>query len=296
MPEYLMENKLSIISFDNIPNPELLISKNYNLSNSSMPVPSHISFDHPFLPKGMILGICLRGEAKLKIDFKEYILDANSIFTILPNQIFEQIEKSDDHYTENLFFSVDFMNSLPLPKDFDVLNKMKNCPCLPISEENMEELIEYHSFISKAFAQNGHIHKEEIAKSLLYALIALIASLYVESGVETELKINSRKEEIVDEFSRVLMKYHRKERNASFYADKLCISTQYLSRTLKEVTGRSVNLWITEAVILEAKILLKSSVLTILQISEELNFPNPSFFIRYFKQYAGITPLKYRES
>ena len=99
---------------------------------------------------------------------------------------------------------------------------------------------------------------------------------------------------IVEEFSKLLMQYHRESRKASFYADKLCISTQYLSRILRECTGRSVNSWITEFVIAEAKYLLKSSDMSILQISEKLNFPNPSFFTRYFKQYAGITPMKFR--
>jgi len=290
-----MKNKLSIISFDKEGDPKATAVRNYSLTNSSMPPHPSLSFEYPLLPKGMILGICLQGNAKLKIDLREYTLIPNSIFTILPNQIFEPIEKTDDHYTEILFFSIDFINSIPLPKDFDVMHRMKNCPCLPISEENMDEVVEYYSFISKALENKKHIHKEEIRKSLLYALIALIGSLYIESEAETELKVNSRGENIVEEFSKLLMKYHRKERNASFYADKLCISTQYLSRTLKKITGRSVNIWITEAVILEARILLKSSNMTVLQISEELNFPNPSFFVRYFKQYSGMTPSKYRE-
>jgi len=289
-----MKKKLSIISLDNIPDSEESTVRNYILSNSSLPLPSDFSFGHPFLVKGMLFGICLRGYSKMKIDFKEYILSANTIFTILPNHIFESVEKSDDNFVEVLFFSVDFVNALP--KDFDVLNKMEKCPCLQISEEQMSEIVEYHSFIINAYNANEHIYKNEIAKNLLQALIALISSFYVEYGTHEELKMRSRGEKIVSDFDELLMKYHQKERCASFYSDKLCISTQYLSRTLRNMTGRSVNLWIIEAVITSAKILLKSSNMTILQISEELNFANPSFFVRYFKQYAGITPLKYRES
>jgi len=291
-----MERKLSIISFENAPDSEQSPVRNYSLTNSSTPPYPYISFDYPFLLKGMLWCICLKGNARIRIDLKEYLLTPNTIFTILPNQIFESIERSKDHFVECLFFSIDFMNTLPLPKDFDVLNKMKNCPCLSVSEENMKELMDYHSFIVKAYNHKRHAHTEEIAKSMLYALIALMGSLYAESGIETEKKFNSRGEEIIEKFSNLLMKHHTKERNASFYAEKLCISIQYLSRTLKRITGRSINTWITDAVILEAKVYLKSTNLTVLQISEELNFPNPSFFVRYFKQYAGITPLKYRES
>jgi len=290
-----MKNKLSVISFENDSSSVNVAIQNYSLTNSSVPPPSSLSFDYPFLAKGMLLGLCLRGYAKLRINFGEYTLKANTIFTILPNQIFELLEKSDDNFVECLFFSTDFVNSLPLPKDFDILNKMTNSPCLPVTEENMKELMEYHAFIVKVCDSNRHIHNEYVAKSLMYAFIALMATLYAETKAGSETISKSRGATIVEEFSQLLMDYHKIERKASFYSDKLCITTQYLSRTLKELTGRSVNAWITEAVILEAKILLKSSDMSVLQISEELNFPNPSFFIRYFKQYAGITPLKYRE-
>lgn len=289
-----MKNKLSILSFDNVPDPERSSMRNYNLTNSSQP--SHLSFEHPFLAKGMLFGLCLKGYAKLRIDYKEYNLIPNSIFIVLPNQIFEPLEESEDHYVECLFFSTDFVNTLPLPRNFDVLNNMTLCPCLSVSDENMHELMEYHSFIVRVCNRSRHIHDEAVAKSLMYAFIALMASLYAETKVHADMIPNTRGTIIVDEFCKLLMKYHNTERMASFYSDKLCISTQYLSRTLKRLTGRSVNTWITEAVILEAKVLLKSSDKSIMEISEELNFPNPSFFIRYFKQYAGITPLKYRES
>jgi len=291
-----MENKLSIISLD-IPSVDNSPIQDYSITNSSYPPSPYISFEYPFLAKGMLFGLCLKGKARLRINLKEHVLEPNTIFTILPNQIFEPTEKSDDHFVECLFISQDFANNLSLPKDFDVLTNMTQSPCISISEEDMKELMDYHSFMLKVCSNSRRIRNEAVAKSIINAFIALLASLYAEAKVkEKEININSRGVVIVEEFSRLLMDYHVTERKASFYSDKLCISTQYLSRTLKEITGRSVNTWITDAVILEAKVLLKSSNLSILQISEKLNFSNPSFFIRYFKQYAGITPLKYREA
>jgi len=292
-----MEKKLSIISFDIVPQSVSMPSYNYVLTNSSAPHSPYLSYEYPFLLKGMIFGIHLRGEARLRIDLKEYILKPNTIFTLLPNQIFESLEDSDDSYAEILFFSIDFMNDLPLPKNFDILNQMKCYPCLKVSDEKMQQLIEYHSFITKACNRQEYMHRKGVDDTLLWALIGLIASLYIEEEeVDTQSRINSREEEMVNKFSDLLMQYHRDERNASFYADKMCITPQYLSRTLKKVTGRPISSWINEAVILDAKALLKSSDMTVVQISEELNFSNPSFFGRFFKQYAGITPLKYKRS
>ena len=291
-----MEHKLSIISFEKTSDQDNAPIRSYSFSNSAVPPPPGFSLDYPFLSKGMLFGLCLKGNTTLRINFKEHILTPNSIFTILPNQIFEGLEKSEDLFIEYLFFSTEFVSNLPLPKDFDILNNMTKSPCLSVSEENMSELMEYHSFIVKVCNNQNRINQEEIIKSLMYAFIALISSLYWETETGEELESSSRGKTIADDFSHLLTEYHKTERKASFYSDKLCITTPYLSRTLKKYTGRSVNEWITEAVILEAKALLKSSNMSIVQLSEELNFPNPSFFIRYFKQYAGITPMKYRNS
>ena len=61
-------------------------------------------------------------------------------------------------------------------------------------------------------------------------------------------------------------------------------------------TGKSASQWIDDYVVLEAKTLLKSTNLTILQISEELHFANQSFFGKYFKQHTGLSPMRYRRS
>lgn len=289
------KKKLSKVSFDNVSDvTEDFVIKNFILSDSSK-IPNHISFDHPFMFGGLIFGICIKGSAVCKISFHEYEITANTIFTILPNQILEPVSKSEDFFVEILLFSFDFFSGLPLPKNLDIVNKMVRQPCLEISDSEKQNLIEYHSFIVKAYHREGLLYKEEIAKSLLYALLAEIASIYSGNEIKVNPEIKTRGEDITYQFLHLLREHHKQERSASFYADKLCITTKYLSGTLKKTTGKSINSWINDVVIIEAKVLLKSSDMTVLQISEELNFPNPSFFGRFFKQYAGMTPLEYRE-
>lgn len=79
-----------------------------------------------------------------------------------------------------------------------------------------------------------------------------------------------------------------------FYAGSLEVSTKHLSRTVKSQTGVSPVEWIDRFIVLEAKVLLKSSSLNIQQISDELNFPSQSFFGKYFKKKTGMTPKEFR--
>ena len=96
-------------------------------------------------------------------------------------------------------------------------------------------------------------------------------------------------------FAALLYEHYKTERSVQFYAEKLHLTPKYFSKTIMEVNGKSVLELIDEMVIMAAKALLKSSVLTVSQIADELNFANPSFFGTYFKKRAGFTPLQYRE-
>lgn len=253
-----------------------------------------LSSEFPFILDGIIFGICLRGSGKFRMNFKEYEISENTLFVILPNQIFEPLERSDDIFIEILSFSVNFFMDLPFPKNFNTAERISKYPCLKISDKDMKDILSYHSFIVKSYNNRKHANSSISLKYLLYALLVEIHAIYVELKVgETNHKY-SRSEEIVEQFLKLLRENHRNERGASFYADKLFITSKYLSGVLKKITGRSLNTWIDGAVVIAAKILLKSSEQTVLQISEELNFPNPSFFGRFFKQHVGMTPLEYR--
>ena len=88
----------------------------------------------------------------------------------------------------------------------------------------------------------------------------------------------------------------QKERTVKFYADKLFVTTKYLTETIKSETGKTSNEWIDEILLLEAKILLSNPTLQIAQIAETLNFPDASTFGKFFKNLSGTSPLNYRQS
>ena len=67
-----------------------------------------------------------------------------------------------------------------------------------------------------------------------------------------------------------------------------------MSSSIKTVSGRTAGEWIDSYVILEAKLLLRNTALTVQEISAILNFPDASFFGKYFKRLTGYTPRKFR--
>lgn len=104
----------------------------------------------------------------------------------------------------------------------------------------------------------------------------------------------TRQEEVFNRFLGLVNKYAIRERNVAFYADRLYLTPRYLNTLIRQVSDHTVMDWINEAVIQEVKIQLLHSDKLVYQIADELNFPNPSFFSKFFHRMTGKTPNEYR--
>ena len=101
-------------------------------------------------------------------------------------------------------------------------------------------------------------------------------------------------EELFKRFIQLVHKHCTTQREVSFYANKLFITPRYLSTVIQNVTNTTAKSIIDKHVILEIKVLLKSTNLSVQEISNQLCFPDQSFFGRYFKKHTGLSPLQYR--
>lgn len=134
-----------------------------------------------------------------------------------------------------------------------------------------------------------------VAHSLLTAVLGIYESIYARTATQPESS-NSHEREVFLRFINLVHQYGRRERKLSFYADKLCLSQHYLSTLISASSGTTAREWIEKAVISEAKVMLKHTNMLTYQIADELNFPNVSFFCKFFKRLTGMTPLQYQQS
>lgn len=105
---------------------------------------------------------------------------------------------------------------------------------------------------------------------------------------------SSRKDAIVERFMQCVQQNYREHRDVGFYAEQLSLSLKYMSRVILEQTGRHPSRWIKDLVILDAKSMLRSGRYSVQQVADELNFPNQSFFGKYFKEDVGVSPKKWK--
>ena len=134
--------------------------------------------------------------------------------------------------------------------------------------------------------------KNEILEMLFSVFINDLIS--IQAFEKARLSISRQAEEIFISFYELLQKNYIEQHNIGFYADALNITTTYLSRVVKSISGRTVIECIDEMLAVEAVWLLKSTPLTVAQIADRLNFSTSAAFDKFYKRMRGCTPLSVR--
>ena len=241
--------------------------------------------------------LCLKGQWELEINLKKQRLSSGSLMLIMPEQILQSIEISSDFSGVLILMSKKFIDNI-FPKLKGLLPfffYLKEQPCISIDEEDQKCIMDYYTFLFRRAMQNGNHCRKEIAHGLVLALFYDVYNIYKKRMPQVVIH-ETRKEELFEQFLHLLNTTFRKERNVIYYANKLFLTPKYLSRVVKEVSGKTAGDWIDEFVILEAKSLLKSTGKSIQEIAEELHFANQSFFGKYFKHHTELSPKEYRKS
>lgn len=245
------------------------------------------------------IGLCLEGKASFSINLDTVEMIPGRLLLVLPGQIMESKEKTENFKVLFLAVSKDVMDEFTKENNiFSLFFQLKYIYYLDITEKEQDLFKEYHAFIWRMMADGINPYRKESIFGLLESFFYELYPVFEKhaSLAAPSIKNRSRKEYILQNFFDVLSKNYQSERVVTFYADQLCLTPKHLSVVVKDMSGKTVREWIDEFVILEAKALLNSSSMSIQEISNRLHFANQSFFGKYFKNYVGISPKKYRES
>ena len=152
-------------------------------------------------------------------------------------------------------------------------------------EEKMREIIGY--------LHSDHIYKTKILQ-MLYAVFLLDVQ-NAQANVISQRKVPQRVEEIFFNFIRLLPQHFAEHHDIAFYASALNISSVYLSRVVRQVTGRTVIDYINQHLLMEASYLLRTTSLSITEIADRLHFADTPSFSKFFSRKKGVTPKDYRK-
>jgi AraC-like DNA-binding protein len=251
-------------------------------------------FNYPFKLDMLVVMACTKGTVRGTIDMQPYNLFAPFVIIVQPKQILSYEYVSEDFAGSCLIFSNDFSIEVQprLNERLPIAAAIREKPYIQLGSQDMQFIRKFLFTLKKVMALTENPYRLEMIKHL-----TMVAYYMARPRIENIIEPTkpSRQVLLIEKFTIFVRENYRTQRKTAFYADKLCLTPKYLSETVKSATGKSVSGWIDDYVILETKALLKSTNMTIQQISEELNFPSQSFFGKYFKRNVGMSPKEYRE-
>lgn len=231
-----------------------------------------------------------QGTGRISINLVEYDVKEQTIVVIPPNSLIEVIDITPDYNFQVIVPENDFLPTVQGNSIAELYGSQE--VVLSLGTEEWEHTGAFFSLLWESMHRSPF--RTEVVQHLVTAILYDIRYMLDQKQTATRSHL-SRQEEIFNRFITLVNEHGKRERNISFYADKLCLTPHYLSTVIREASGQTVMQWINQAVILEAKVLLKHSDLLVFQISDELGFPNPSFFSKFFKRMTGMTPAEYQK-
>lgn len=241
----------------------------------------------------MLMVVCRRGEIAAEIDLDRKRMGECSVMVLRPGHQIGRCRVSPDF--DGFFITVaqEKLNIILPSLQYVIPYSLKytSDPVIEMTQEELESLAMIYDMLRRKLKETRPFSERALA-SLFEVLFYEALGIYASRSKQTTHK--SRREELLAEFIDLLERYFKSERAVNFYADKLFVTPKHLSAVLKEISGKTAGEWIDNRVVLEAKLMLRTTGMNVQEISAALNFSNQSFFGKYFKHLTGSSPREYR--
>ncbi len=251
----------------------------------------------PSRMKSLFLALCTSGHAQYTVDTKMHEVSAGDVIIISEEQVVADYMLSQDCKGIALIMSYDFFQNIV--SGIHELSALflfaRTHPVFHLDDNQTKALENDIEHIKEKIVDTGHRFRRELVMTMLKALIIDMSNIIYRFQQVGEAG-QTRAEVIFRDFIQTVEKNYRTERRVGWYAQQLCITSKYLSETVRTVSRRTPSDWIDSYVTRELRVMLRNSTMSIKQIADELNFANQSFLGKYFKEHVGMSPSKFRKS
>ena len=274
------------------------------------------------LTYGAIL-ICRKGKAMLNVNYKDWELYEGAVITLFPNDVVElkvdgdckspQTENGDcrSPETENgdckspqtansfqaeiLKYNPSLLREASLQLEQTVYSSLREDRCRQDTPVVTNIINGMFGLLKVYFDQSECTCISQLVLCQLKAFFIGFHEYLQRNPQYRPDEVKSyRIRELFNRFMMLLERDYKISRDVNYYAEKMNISSKYLTNIVNQVTGHTPKTIIDQYVILQLKLHLKRSTQSIKEMAWEFHFADVSFFCRYFKKHTGLTPQQIR--
>lgn len=255
-----------------------------------------LDFPNATLPPGfMIYGYCTQGAATFRMDGKLRELHPGDLYINIGNQTLEAQAPEADFRGDFILISYQCLQDgiAGLHQLWPYLLYIYEHPVLHLDENERRRMEDNYRLVRQRLHDSRHHYRQEVIDSLIRLYYFDTCDILSRRCPE-EWNRQTRGYDLFDRFIHLAGKHFREERNVGWYSQQLCLTPKYLSEVVKSVSGKTAGQWINNFVLMEIKMLLRNTGLSVKEIANKMHFPNQSFLGKYFKNATGQSPSAYR--
>ncbi|MCR5395359.1 MAG: helix-turn-helix transcriptional regulator [Bacteroidales bacterium] len=247
------------------------------------------------------ISLVLEGGTTVALNGKSRRVARGTIVCSIPGEVWT-LTDTEDFQALNLIFEKEFLlsffNDPHFLDRFTYLQADRETPFMQPDEAAFDRILGLYQDMQREIT--GYEHQDQhILRAMLYETMMLLQRVPVIEAEQVDTVQRSLSDipvsRYADDFVSLVHDYFREEHGTEFYADRLCITPNYLNKVVRQTLGLSAKSYILDQLLSEACRLLKYTTLTVGEIAAQLHFDTATYFVRIFRKYKGLTPLEFRQ-
>ena len=256
------------------------------------------------LPKGELsldrhglIVICTEGIAQFDYDGQQIRLHKDDLFLYMAHSVVTNFMSSSDFNCRQIWFSRGELWNISKYGEVSLsdLPYLKRHPIMHLTEDDVKLLDNYFQLLCLRMRDPSPVLYSNIVRSLASTMMLEILSMMRRQEPENTVTTGVHRQRLANEFMRLVEQCDGRIRKVNDFASQLNITPKYLSTLLKETMNRRPSEMIHFYTLKAIEHRLRYTDMTMQEIANDLNFANASFFGKYFKEHAGMTPLDFRK-
>ena len=256
------------------------------------------------LPKGELsldghglIVICTEGIAQFDYDGQQIRLHKDDLFLYMSHSVVTNFMSSLDFNCRQIWFSRGELWNINKYGEVSLSNLLylKRHPIMHLTEDDVKLLDDYFQLLCRRMRDSSPVLYSNIVRSLVSTMMLEILSMMRRQEPENTVTTDVHRQRLANEFMRLVEQSDGRIRKVDDFANQLNITPKYLSTLLKETMNRRPSEMIHFYTLKAIEHRLRYTDMTMQEIANDLNFANASFFGKYFKEHAGMTPLDFRK-
>ena len=239
----------------------------------------------------------ISGRASVRLNGNDIEVDKHRFLLLHPHVECQFLDVSDDICLCCIGSRMELQGSITYNIPAAFVAMIMQQPAWDMDEDTTRAAAAFCTLFDYNYNQADSTSSANIAASLLSVFIQ---TFYEKTKrmmpSDDHASVSAITRTVAARFMRELRLHYKESHQVCHYAELVCVSAKYLTKVIKRELGLTPKEIIDRKLAIESMFLLGQSNMSIQEISDELGFPDQSYFGRFFKRMLGLSPMSFRNN